>query len=234
MMGRVYLRPSGERELRFRSTRDMGCTLPDPSTFGTLLAWWKADALTELVDGNSVASWPDVSGNGKTATSATNNPTYKEHILAGRPVVRFDGTNDEITTNLTITNPYSIGIVYSGLATGTNRTLQGSANWLIGARSGLHQMYSGAFVAQRQVVTGEFVKATLSATSGTSIFRVNGNQSDGGGGGGVAPGVLHFGASGLTSEVGACDLAEVLVYNTNLSAANILLLEDYFFKKYGI
>lgn len=235
MMGRTFLRPSGEQKLRFRSTKDLGCTFVEPATLGTLIGDWNAELLTGFVDGDPVGSWPDTSGNGKTGTSSgTARPIYKEHILNGLPIVRFDATNDEITTNLTISNSFTIAVVYSGSSSGTNRALQGANNWLIGARSGLHQVYNGQFTASRQVVTGEFVKAILVSNGSSNPFRVNGNDPNGPNTGATAPGVLHFGASGFTAEVGNGDIARVLVYNAALSAANVLLLEYYLLRKYGI
>ena len=51
-------------------------------------------------DGSSVDTWTDMSPNGRDATQATaaNRPTYKTSILGGNPVMRFDGTNDVMTT----------------------------------------------------------------------------------------------------------------------------------------
>jgi hypothetical protein len=63
-----------------------------------LKVWLKADAITGLHDGDAVGTWSDQSGNGFDATQATagNKPTYKTSILAGKPVVRFDGVGDEL------------------------------------------------------------------------------------------------------------------------------------------
>lgn len=47
---------------------------------------------------NAVGTWRDLSGQGRNATQATqaNKPVFRQSILAGKPVVRFDGVNDEM------------------------------------------------------------------------------------------------------------------------------------------
>jgi len=61
---------------------------------GGLVLHLDADAITGLNDGDKVATWEDLSGEGNDATQATeaNRPTYKTDILNGKPVVRFDGS----------------------------------------------------------------------------------------------------------------------------------------------
>jgi len=57
-----------------------------------------ADAITGLSDNDSVTQWDDLSGEGNHATQTTeaNRPTYKTGVLDGKPVVRFDGSNDHL------------------------------------------------------------------------------------------------------------------------------------------
>ena len=66
----------------------------DPSQLSSLAAWYKADAITGLSDGDPVSTWSDESASGWDATaSSTDRPTYKTSILNGLPVVRFNGTD---------------------------------------------------------------------------------------------------------------------------------------------
>lgn len=62
----------------------------------SLLAWYKADAITGLVDNDPVAAWLDSSGNGNDSAQATagNQPIYKTNQINGLPAVRFDGVDD--------------------------------------------------------------------------------------------------------------------------------------------
>jgi hypothetical protein len=65
----------------------------DPSHLPGLALWLKADALSGLLDGAAVASWPDATGNDEAAMQAVaaNQPHYRLNAQNGLPVVRFDG-----------------------------------------------------------------------------------------------------------------------------------------------
>lgn len=62
---------------------------------GRLMLWLKADAL-DLIDGAPVANWLDQSSarNDATEASTLNQPVYRKNVLNGKPVVRFDGSDD--------------------------------------------------------------------------------------------------------------------------------------------
>lgn len=64
-----------------------------------LQAWFKADDLN-LADGAEIASWPDASGNGRTATQATAaaRPLMALNAINGRPATRWDGTAKNLKT----------------------------------------------------------------------------------------------------------------------------------------
>lgn len=68
---------------------------PIPPVAGPAL-WFAADHITGLSDGAALTTWPDSSGNGRDVTQATGSkkPLYKTAILNGKPVVRFDGSDD--------------------------------------------------------------------------------------------------------------------------------------------
>lgn len=69
-----------------------GFTVPPVSGYSL---WLAANTLS-LNDNDAVASWTDMSGTGRHATqsSSGNRPVFKQNILNGKSVVRFDGTND--------------------------------------------------------------------------------------------------------------------------------------------
>ena len=77
-----------------------------PTDISGLQLWLSADNVdgsnnSTLSDGNAVATWTDLSGNGRNATQATgaNRPLFKTGIVNGKPVVRFDGTNDLLSSS---------------------------------------------------------------------------------------------------------------------------------------
>lgn len=68
-----------------------------PAQFGTLAGWWDAWDLTSNTSGTStIATWSDKSGLERNLVSV-NAPTYYVDMI-GRPMLRFDGTNDEMAT----------------------------------------------------------------------------------------------------------------------------------------
>ncbi|GAI04875.1 unnamed protein product, partial [marine sediment metagenome] len=70
----------------------------------TNLLWLRADDLS-YSDNDPVSTWTDTSGNNYDATQAgTNRPFYKDNIVNGKPIVRFDGTEDYFDNIFAIPN----------------------------------------------------------------------------------------------------------------------------------
>jgi hypothetical protein len=68
-----------------------------PADLADLRAWYKADAITGLSDGDPVSTWSDSSGGGYDLTqTSTARPLYQTNTLNGLPVVEFDGTDDTL------------------------------------------------------------------------------------------------------------------------------------------
>ena len=68
-----------------------------PSDISGLKIWLKADAGAGTSDGDPVGTWTDQSGTSHNFTqSGTKRPTYKTNIRRGLPVVRFDGSDDQL------------------------------------------------------------------------------------------------------------------------------------------
>lgn len=103
--------------------------------------------LTTLVgaDGDPVGGWMDKSGNAKNAlqSNGTNKPAYRTAVKNGKPIIRFDGTNDSLSfaastayfkflhasqgtvflvfqTNPSISNPNTLYTLLDNSALGTN------------------------------------------------------------------------------------------------------------------
>lgn len=62
-----------------------------------MFLWYKAST-ESYADNDGVSPWTDRSATAKNLTEATNKPTFKTSIINGLPVVRFDGTNDQLKT----------------------------------------------------------------------------------------------------------------------------------------
>lgn len=81
----------------------------NPSSAGAFAAY-DARFITGLADGASVSSWSDRTANANTLTG-TNQPTYEANELNGNPVVRFDGSNDQLTASFTTASLQSAVLV---------------------------------------------------------------------------------------------------------------------------
>jgi hypothetical protein len=70
-----------------------------PRALSGCVAWLDASRESAFADAAAVGTWTDWSGRGNHATqgAAGNKPIYKPGIINGRPVVRFDGTDDWLT-----------------------------------------------------------------------------------------------------------------------------------------
>ena len=70
-----------------------------PRQLGIMQAWYRADAITSLADGDPVASWVDSTANARTLAQSTADyrPAYKVSIQNGRPAIRFDGLDDWVS-----------------------------------------------------------------------------------------------------------------------------------------
>jgi hypothetical protein len=80
----------------------------------TLKGHWTAESIIGVADAGTVAAWTDQSGNGNTASQATegNKPTYVVSGINGRPVVSFVAASSQFlagadSASLQLTAPFS-------------------------------------------------------------------------------------------------------------------------------
>jgi hypothetical protein len=94
---------------RWNGTPVGGVKLWRPDELGADLALWldAEDTSTITLNGSTVSQWDDKSGNGRNASqgSAALQPIYTTNGLNGKPVLSFDGADDE----LTITSSFALG-----------------------------------------------------------------------------------------------------------------------------
>ncbi|MEM7537240.1 MAG: VCBS repeat-containing protein, partial [Chloroflexota bacterium] len=223
-----------------------------------LQLWLKADAgVTE--SGVSVSVWADQSGNGKDASQATagNQPTYVVGGVNGRPVVRFDGTDDYLDTLLDIDTDVmdKVGIFAvfkvseTGSATsgiwgnddgGQDRFLNVQTNHtnLAISNGTTHEIASnvltrgGWYIATSMIDEGESNGSFLYVNG---VQKLNFTQSDAGGS------AINFSIGRVWTGGGYfdSDIAEVSVYGLNTSGALFTAtqrqqVESYLALKYGI
>jgi hypothetical protein len=222
---------------------------------GGLKLWLDASVLT-LSNNTAVSSWTDSSGNGYHATQSTgiSQPIFKTNIINGKPIVRYDGTDDflispngaisGISTDATVFSVHSATDRASSLfiscpQVNTNR-FQSHCPWSDGVvyfDFGDITTPSGRLSCPWGGTPGVFSITTFLV--GGYAMKIRKNRAD------LAsktvsltfiPGVqtLQIGADlgGTNSLLG--DIAEFILYNRRLSDAEVILVENYLSSKYGI
>lgn len=125
---------SGGRSLQTRynatniSVRAFSPVVPVPNTPAPE-NWLKADILTSASN-SPVPTWTDASGklNHATQADAARQPKLVSNAMNGKPVLRFDGANDQMQIDRTIENDFTITAVFQ-----SKRGLGNTTNWWQGA-----------------------------------------------------------------------------------------------------
>lgn len=213
-----------------------------PTDIAGLTLWLKADALA-LSDNDPIATWTDSSGNGNDATNGTagQQPLYKTNIINGKPVARFDGTDDGLvyTTGVTDCTVFCVASLIALTVDYAPFAISGTGGFRMVSKVPANNNW-GTFANSAPVSAGEdLALGTFNylelKTSGTALtlYR-NGvqkatdtNHSQGTSGNQV-------GKEGGAGRFVNADIAELLVYDTALSDANRGLVETYLAAKYAI
>jgi hypothetical protein len=215
-------------------------------------AWYIADSISGS-DGDSVAAWPDSSGNAHNAAQAVTarQPTLQTKELNNHSVVRFDGSNDIVsdsdiaaldvgtgdiwlacvfksTDDSGAQNFFEKGATEFGLRCLSNGVLQ----FNLGGTTNVPLQSAGNWSRT------EFVLATASRVSANANGFVNGsastttNQTNTGS---ISNSdVFDIGARAVGAGTLTGDIAEIIVGGTTLATADRLRLEGYLAHKYGL
>jgi len=230
-----------------------------PTDIAGLQLWLKADtglwqdaAMTTpaVADGDVVGAWADQSGNGNHATQGTTaaKPLLKLAIKNGKPVVRFDGTDDllRIASGLPAgTSPVGVIAVVNPGATLSNEHIimwgsytanEGCLRFQDGGVGRVTFQDDGTDILSVSGFSAATWYIFASVYDGTNaIIRKNGGQ--------VASAARNKNIIGTAGDIGTIkgftaellsgDLAELLLYDADLSG-NIGLVEDYLNSRYAI
>lgn len=233
----------------------------NPMYVSGLTLWLKADSLTSLNDGDPVATWSDSSNLSEAFTEATNRPTYKASIINGKPVVRFDGTNDKLTSASAISSfisnsAYTVFIVTKNPAAfNSGVTINTRANTdIIFSDSTTYHFALGVYA---DAAAGRYTQlnydgtldaadgssSTAASAAGVSVLRHTGgniiytdygnsNTTTASGNTADLAGTLKLGTDG--TNFGEIDIAEIIIYNVALDSLNIQRVRSYLVSKYGL
>lgn len=208
---------------------------------------FQGDDLTTAAseDGDVVGSWQDLSGQGNHVSEATNKPTLKVNIQNGKPVVRGDGTNDILTAaGLGTGWGSSVGslfVVYRPNGDATHGLLRFSSAsntyWRFSDGNGYFGPFRSARIEQTptgQPTTGAAIISVISGASDYTIKRNGSSVGNAAASWGVSADLTLFYESGSGGGFGSVDIAEVLLYNTALTAAQENVITEYLNRKWAV
>lgn len=208
---------------------------PLPMT-GNLVARWDASAITGVSDGAQLDTWTDSSGKNRTATRAAGTPKYVQSGANGVPVVRFD------TDGNSYYNFPELATIRSVFYVALESRIGNMVNFILGHNNkdtyhfcrGDNDLIWHATYAHDNIKNG--------------VTRLNGINVDGR--------TTPFGANALkllsvvtTGNVAANrisqdrnivgrswggDIGEILIYDTELTDAERLLVEQYLINKWRL
>lgn len=217
-----------------------------PTMISGLELWLDADQIEGLNDGDPVANWPDMSGNGFDGTQAdgARKPTYETNELNGKPVVRFDGSDDLILTGLNCGSVCSLIFVLVPTPWNPRGIFDSAPNQQNVIRNynvdqwewwNLNPMFNLTFVAATPVLA-EFLHTNV-GNRNVEYYRDSALISNNNGVGTTAAawlnprlGSINVGVHGYYTG----DMAEVIFYTEVISADDRVLLETYLNDKYAI
>lgn len=224
----------------------------DPVLPSGMAAWYRADSLSGLADGAKVASWPDLSGNGYTATQGTVGvqPIYKASVINGKPVVRFpDSTYAALSSSLSRTQAETIVVVMQIPRTNQVGSMVGSTasglQFRINAakinvlKQGTADLGSGATALE--INTPYTVSAAVDAVSSPNIVKLyrngvlDGSFTDARNydvAGTVIGSNVASAVNGAENFIG--DIAEIFIYNRILTDSERGAINSYAQNRYGI
>jgi hypothetical protein len=195
-------------------------------------AWYKADAITGLSDGDSVSAWADQSGNGYDLAAYGTPPVYKAGTLNSLPVVWFSA-NQMRSPAFTGSQPMTVFLVGMTTTTGLSWIADGLSETtrVVGSMSATtFGVYAGVWIQQTIAAMSNYAIMGGVFNGASSVSSYNGTAVSGNAGTGSVTG-LSLGApdAPLNGPV-----AEVLVFNSALSTTLRQCTEGYLAWKWGL
>ncbi|MFN8335137.1 MAG: T9SS type A sorting domain-containing protein [Cyclobacteriaceae bacterium] len=215
----------------------------------TSLQLWLTASKGLTTSGSNVISWADQAGTGRIATApgTTARPLVIPNSVNGQPRISFDGTTDilELNTNINTTTPTMFTVMNKGSAGVTSRIfLSLQNNQWFGRSAGTNQwgMFNNTDVLSGTTVNNLafFLLTSVErnyddvdlSTNGTATTLTNGTGFSGTSLGSI--GASNSGSSGTGLSFFQGNLAEVLLYTSNLNSAQRLIVENALAAKYAL
>lgn len=243
----VLQRDGGAGAFKRETSARFTLTVDRPDSFSLnevsgLNGWWRGwDLVDDFDHGDAVGTWIDRSLYGRDFYEATNTPLMK-YDAQGRPCLKFDGSNDKLTTIIRgdTGNPGNVIAPFTFFALCRVREVPGTAKSIarLGATvpvdlqcistgsAGLTGLCTATSTAAVTLTDGLFFLATVTKAAAGAV-TVYHNLTAGSGAGTAAntAGPIVIGSDGTTFV--EADLMECASFNVVLSAGNLDKVQRY-------
>ncbi len=202
-----------------------------------IVAWY--DAAQGITIATGVSQWSDISGNGNHLVQGTAGaqPTFfASGTPSGKPIVRFDGVNDDLQKAFTLAQPVTVFDVFRSVVVGAasvHDAIYSGGTGLNGSffndTTPQYYPFAGALglLVASSIPAGSFHYLTTVFNTTSSTHRLDGTQVSSGSVGTNAFGGITLGASGAVTRFSNCDHAEFVAVSGVLSAVEIARIEFY-------
>lgn len=209
---------------------------------GTPHLWFDANAITGKNDGDAISQWDDRMGNfNMVQATGDKQPTYQTSEIGGKPIVRFDGTDDRMATsgNTGLGQPTTIFIVFKQLTWTSTEFIfdgrtAGSMQFYQFPTTPKLRLYAGTAdsnIDNSSVTLNTFKYVTLRIDGASSYVRVNGGNQTSGSIGASSGDGFTLASTGADLLHGHIDVAEVVIYD---GAEDYTNNEAYLANKWGL
>lgn len=226
----------------------------DPSSLPGLILWLDAGSGTysdtglttpQASDAGAVAGWASRTGtNPVLQATAGAQPTLRTAVVNGRSVLRFDGTDDRLVSAALAVAEGQPNTVFgvmkkAGADSAISHVMLGRSNTSaafnqLGTNGGgSYRINASSSITKAATMTNWNIVAGLFNTTASKIWLNGGSPTTGSTGSSALNGFAIGAQSDGTSPYGG-DIAEVIVYSSGLTTAQVNSVVAYLGTKYNI
>lgn len=206
-----------------------------PRTISNLQLWFRADSL-DLDDGDAVILWQDESGNNRDAmqNDPSLRPEFKENIINGYPVIRYDGTVNQALRHEFV--QYSLSTYFivwnrTGDANNDRVLMSSSTTYAYLQFANTWYVFTSAFTAVAMAADIFLLKSCVYDNVNYQRYTNGSAETPEAGSGDAFYTYIGSTANGA-SPTG--DIAELIIYDNNLSISERQIVEAYLNNKYAL
>ena len=228
-----------------------------PSSISGLKLWLSADSgayndagTTLATNGQSVQQWNDRSSNSQNSSQASSGlrPLFVSSVVNGRPVIRFDGSDDFLSLGQSLTGSTQTFFIVARNNDLTNGSVLLGNNSVSGNRylffqlpatglPGLRYAHFDPDVAHSPTITGSVFAIVSAIQNGTSATAYTNGTA------GTTTNTMSTADTNVLDSIGRYttliymmdgDIAEIIYYDVAVSNTDRILIENYLNTKYAV